>query len=589
MGCDVTFEETVSSADSSGCGRFGRESPTSRLYPLRPSLFPHVPPYVQFIPVAGNTEFLVEPPSEMREMLWLVPSAPWHTISNCAETNGFTVSETRIRQFEGNIRNGAIWDSLPITEKNADVVDFQKLNEMVKINQFPAMHELGRKDNLFKNFNEMKKKYGKADFNFMPLTFMLPTDKKKIQRFMAKHPDLFWIVKPPNLFCGMGIRVVDKFQEIPNKKSQLCVQSYIKNPLLINKLKFDLRIYVLITSVDPLRVYVYKEGLTRFATEEYTNDPEMISNNFIHLTNFSINKESDNFVNNSNPDEPEGSKWTLTSLWKYFRSIGVETEPIWTKMIDIIIKSILSAYHPLTKAFRDQVSSSYSCYKMLGYDILLDTNLKPHLIEINTIPSLAAKPDTIDSFVKNPLVAEMFNIAGFHVPKHIAFKSGSTILEKIGWNHDGLKPMGHDKRLYTKLLNYEDLEKQEDYTDCDREEYLESILEDLSPYDVRQLIMMEDEQSQTKLFTKVWPTSETHNYFKYLDEVSYGEKLMDAFEYYYGDHREEGHDLIKTYCEMKTHLRVKVEHPKPDPDKNESNIPPPMPKVAIPSVFLGGM
>ena len=61
---------------------------------------------------------------------------------------------------------------------------------------------------------------------------------------------------------------------------------------------------------------------------------------------------------------------------------------------------------------------------MLGYDILLDTNLKPHLIgkiffseiddieylyfvlisEINTIPSLAAKPDTIDSFVKNPLV-----------------------------------------------------------------------------------------------------------------------------------------------------------------------------------------
>ena len=43
----------------------------------------------------------------------------------------------------------------------------------------------------------------------------------------------------------------------------------------------------------------------RFATEEYTNDPEQISNNFIHLTNFSINKESGNFVNNSNPEEPE--------------------------------------------------------------------------------------------------------------------------------------------------------------------------------------------------------------------------------------------------------------------------------------------
>ena len=58
--------------------------------------------------------------------------------------------QTRIRQFEGNIRSGAIWDSLPITEKNSDVVDFSQLNEMVKINQFPCMHELGRKDSLFK-------------------------------------------------------------------------------------------------------------------------------------------------------------------------------------------------------------------------------------------------------------------------------------------------------------------------------------------------------------------------------------------------------------------------------------------------------
>ena len=122
---------------------------------------------------------------------------------------------------------------------------------------------------------------------------------------MARNPDSFFIVKPPNLFCGMGIKVINSFNSIPNKKSQLCVQSYIKNPFLINNLKFDLRIYVLITSIEPLRVFLYDEGLTRFATEEYSNDPEHIDNNFIHLTNFSINKDSGNFVNNSNPEEPE--------------------------------------------------------------------------------------------------------------------------------------------------------------------------------------------------------------------------------------------------------------------------------------------
>lgn len=49
------------------------------------------------------------------------------------------------------------------------------------------------------------------------------------------------------------------------------VSKYITNPFLINGLKFDLRIYVLITSFDPWRIYVYHEGLTRFASEPYTS------------------------------------------------------------------------------------------------------------------------------------------------------------------------------------------------------------------------------------------------------------------------------------------------------------------------------
>jgi hypothetical protein len=84
-----------------------------------------------------------------------------------------------------------------------------------------------------------------------------------------------FIVKPHNRSQGKGIIVTDDIEIIASrleKYSSLVVSQYIDNPLLINGYKFDLRIYVGITSVYPLRVYIYEEGLARFATELYSND-----------------------------------------------------------------------------------------------------------------------------------------------------------------------------------------------------------------------------------------------------------------------------------------------------------------------------
>jgi hypothetical protein len=100
-----------------------------------------------------------------------------------------------------------------------------------------------------------------------------------------------WIVKPTNMSRGRGIYIIDNISEVSiDSEEQLIVSKYIQNPLLINGHKFDLRIYVCITSYEPLRIYVYQEGLARFATEKYTtNDAK--SNLFNQLTNYSINKK----------------------------------------------------------------------------------------------------------------------------------------------------------------------------------------------------------------------------------------------------------------------------------------------------------
>ena len=70
-------------------------------------------------------------------------------------------------------------------------------------------------------------------------------------------------------------------------------------PYLIDGLKFDLRVYALVYGVDPLRVFVFQEGLARFATEEYVGPNNAnLDNLFMHLTNYAINKNSENFVFN---------------------------------------------------------------------------------------------------------------------------------------------------------------------------------------------------------------------------------------------------------------------------------------------------
>lgn len=85
---------------------------------------------------------------------------------------------------------------------------------------------------------------------------------------MEMNPAQYWIVKPSNMAQGKGIFITNQSREI-NRGQSAVVSHYISNPLTVDKLKFDLRIYVAMTSVNPLRIYMYEEGLVRFATEEY--------------------------------------------------------------------------------------------------------------------------------------------------------------------------------------------------------------------------------------------------------------------------------------------------------------------------------
>ena len=255
----------------------------------------------------------------------------------------------------------------------------------------------------------MQSKHGRNHFNFLSESFTLPKEREALREKMWNEPGSLWIVKPPGKNNGSGIYVINDPGEIPKTSGDetVLVQRYITRPYLIRRCKFDLRIYVLLTGLDPLKIYIYEEGLVRFAVNDFSLDPQLIKDNTIHVTNFDVNRKSEKFhFNNEDPTEPEGHKWTLTALWKYLSSEikhgrnkdQVDLFTVWARIEELVIKSILcgltSIKEELLPGRKKEMKSMYNFYKLFGYDIMLDSDREPQLIEINARPAALNDKET---------------------------------------------------------------------------------------------------------------------------------------------------------------------------------------------------
>ena len=168
---------------------------------------------------------------------------------------------------------------------------------------------------------------------------------------------------------------------------------YISNPMLINDLKFDLRIYVLVTSFDPcLRAYVYHEGLVRFAAEAFSL--QNLNQQCSHLTNYAINKKHSNFHVEETSGESRsrtdvgssqrstgvkanvGNKWSLGALNKHLKDVGVDVRLLWNRIYDSINKCLLAGESHIVPALRRVLPNRQNCFELYGFDVLIDANLK---------------------------------------------------------------------------------------------------------------------------------------------------------------------------------------------------------------------
>uniref|UniRef100_A0A668W3S3 Tubulin--tyrosine ligase-like protein 5 n=1 Tax=Oreochromis aureus TaxID=47969 RepID=A0A668W3S3_OREAU len=287
----------------------------------------------------------------------------------------------------------------------------RSLQDFQKVNHFPRSHELTRKDRLYKNIQRMQQTHGFKNFHIVPQTFVLPAEYQEFCNCFAKDKGP-WIIKPVASSRGRGIYLVSNPNQI-SMTENILVSRYINNPLLIDGFKFDVRLYVLVTSYDPLLVYVYEEGLARFATVKYDRTSKSIKNTFMHLTNYSVNKKSSDYVSCDDPEvEDYGNKWSMSAVLRYLKQEGKDTTSLMKQVEDLIVKAVLSAELQIATACKTFVPHKTNCFELYGFDVLIDSNLKPWLLEVNLSPSLACDAP-LDLKIKASMIADMFSLVGF--------------------------------------------------------------------------------------------------------------------------------------------------------------------------------
>ncbi|KAK0411426.1 hypothetical protein QR680_005648 [Steinernema hermaphroditum] len=270
----------------------------------------------------------------------------------------------------------------------ASAFDHFAFRERQIVCHFRNDFELTRKDCLIKNFKKARKAAkNPEDLDFLPPSYVLPAEYHLfVEEFKKYPPDTVWIMKPVSGAQGKGIFLFRKLKEITDWRRKdisaaaetqpYVVQKYVDSPDLIGGKKYDVRLYVLVTSFRPLNAWVHREGFARFSHSRYSM--ASVEDAYVHLTNVAIAKSAPDF------DAERGLKWNLLKWKRYLAAVhGHEkTRKVMEDIGGIIMESL--------RFVNSTIIQNKHCFELFGYDILVDANLKPWLLEVNASPSLTA-------------------------------------------------------------------------------------------------------------------------------------------------------------------------------------------------------
>jgi hypothetical protein len=297
------------------------------------------------------------------------------------------------------VRNALIargWKEMTGFQKRHGLYDFKWTwtfdrakvqNPCQLVNHFPGHVVLDQKDSYMKLAGRYYDFPSQVVFNqsFYPLSVQLETLHWS-EEWKYFFGNTWWIVKDPIKNRGEGLNLVHGENVRKYFGNRYIVQKYMENPHLIHNRKYDLRVYALITSRDPLVIFVSKEFYVRFSSKEFSMDTE---SPFVHFTNFRVQMHSEDF----HVGEEE---WQWDAM-EYRSYVGdAKFQEIYRSIKDVIVSAL--------KPWGSSEENRKRSFELIGVDIIIDADSRPWVLEFNVPPGLH-----INTAVGNQTIPRMVN------------------------------------------------------------------------------------------------------------------------------------------------------------------------------------
>lgn len=243
-----------------------------------------------------------------------------------------------------------------------------------------------------------------------PESFVMPEQRAALADLAAGEPGVILIAKPKSGSGGQGITVTVGPDAVI-ERDDVVVQRYVDRPYLVDGRKGHARIYGLVAAADPLRAYLYSEGIVRFAPEPYDRTPEHLANNARHVTNTALHRHNPALVvSRDERAEDSGHIWSLTALLKRMSEDGIDGKLVFAKIEKLVAWFVrMVASEGLFERQAKSAPPRAFTPKLFGLDVLIDESGEPWLIEMQVKPAAAGAP--LVARINGELFATIFRMS----------------------------------------------------------------------------------------------------------------------------------------------------------------------------------